>query len=141
MDAKVQTKEFWSVIVNSVKTTASHAGAPDVIVEAQFVYFTRIIQGATEEYVPWYLTDATTPIQIKIPPWFFQKPVDKITARDVMGQFTHIFRKPIDIVPSKPMDIPLHLIPPVKRKAFVKAYKRMMESRFLVPPPGAGGKK
>lgn len=111
-------------------------GTPVVTVQAQFVYITHVAQGNAEEYVPWYLTDSGNPITISIPPWFFNKPIDKVSARDVVSQFVQVFRKPIDIIPSKPLDIPIHKIPPVKRKAFVKAYKRAMESRFLVPPPG-----
>ena len=141
VDAKVSTKEFWSILINSVKMGAGPMGHPTVTVEAQLVFITRVVQGATEEYVPWYLTSAKEPIVITVPPWFFSKPIDKVSARDVVGQFVRIFRKPIDIIPPKRIDVPLHKIPPVKRKAFVKAYKKMMESRFLVPPPGAGGKK
>jgi hypothetical protein len=121
--------------------SAGPIGTPVVEVEAQLVYITRVIKGASEEYLPWYLTDPTKPITITVPSWFFNKPIDKVSARDAIGQFVRIFRKPIDIIPPKPMDIPLHKIPPIKRKAFVKAYKKMMESRFLVPPPGSGGKK
>jgi hypothetical protein len=136
VDETVSTKEFWSILVNSVTMGAGAMGQPTVTVTAQLVYITHVIQGRTEEYVPWYLTDALTPITFTIPPWFFRKPVDKISARDVVNQFVQIFRKPIDIIPQKPIDVPMHKIPPVKRKAFVKAYKKAMESRFLVPPPG-----
>jgi hypothetical protein len=120
---------------------AGAMGHPTVFVEAQFVYITHVIQGTSEEYVPWYLTDAAKPVTLEIPPWFFTKPIDKVSARDAVGQFVRIFRKPINVIPPKRIDVPLHKIPPIKRQAFVKAYKKMMQSQFLVPPPGHGGKK
>jgi len=142
MDEKISTKEFWSILVNTITMGAGPMGHPDITVEAQFVYITHVIQGTMEEYTPWYLTDALTPIKFTLPPWFFKKPIDKVSARDVLNQFVNIFRKPIAVIPQKPIDVPLHKIPPVKRQPFVKAYKKAMESRFLVPPPGAqGGKK
>lgn len=136
MDAAIPTKEFWSILINSVKLAAGPMGHPNVEVEAQFVFITKIIQGTTIEYLPWYLTDPVTPMKFVLPPWFFKKPIDKVSARDAVGQFVRIFRNPIDVISQKPIDVPLHKIPPVKRRAFVKAYQKAMESRFLVPPPG-----
>jgi len=141
LDAKISSKEFWSILINSVKMGADSTGHAVVTVEAQFVHITHVIQGTSEEYVPWYLTSPVDPITISIPPWFFNKPIDKVSARDVLGQFVRIFRKPIDIVPTKRIDIPIHKIPPVKRKAFVKAYAKMTDNQFITPPPEAGRAK
>lgn len=135
MDEKISSKEFWSILINSVRMTAGPMGKPVITVEAQFVFITHLIQGTMEDYRTWYLTDPGKPVTLVIPPWFFNKPIDKITSRDVVSRFVRIFRNPINIIPPKPMDVPIHKIPPVKRKAFVKAYKKAMEGQFLVPPP------
>ncbi len=142
MEAKTQSRDFWSFVVT--KSEISVRGqepvvAPVLTVEGYFVYCKHIVQGLNEETVTFPLTPLGETVRLEVPPWFFEdKTVDEISAKDIVNRFADLLALPFEIVGPPPLDVPIEKIPPSKRRTVVAAAKKARKKQFMVPPPDGG---
>lgn len=140
MEGKQQTRDFWTFVIVrrevSVRGQEPHV-APVLLVEGYFIFCSHVIHKTNEEVIPYPLTPLGETVRLEIPPWFFkEQSIEDITAGQIVNRFAELFQVPFEIVGPPPMDVPIHKVPPSKRKTVVQAARKAQRKQFQVPPPG-----
>jgi len=125
---EVQSRKFWTFVVEQINIAADEQLRPRVSVAGYFALCTEMSKGLERDL----RTEPVTPPGLgpvwQIPAWLFgDTGVDEITARTVVARLKEIFKHPFLPIPAMPLDLPIQKIPPSKRD---KVIAGLMKARI-----------
>jgi hypothetical protein len=133
---EVRSKSLWSFVITKVEIAGGPNQEPIVAVEGYFVFATITVKGLDRDLIPFNLNGEGSPIRFILPPWFFHDiPVDEVCAKEIKTAFIKLMKTPFGPIPRRPLDAPIHRIPPSKRDKIVRQMMRqqMSESNPSAP--------